>query len=327
MSKENIVILDAKYANPGDLSWEDLEQYGEVTIYDDTSHDDSELISDRVAEATVVISNKVPLTKEILKEAANLQYVIISATGYNNIDLAAAEEADILVSNIPSYSTASVVQHNLALLLHITNQVSHYTHEVEKGRFEQDEWTFYDQIHPLIELSGKTLGIIGFGTIGQEVGRVAKALGMSVLAYNRSESEAGKKITDYVSLEELLAQSDVISLHIPLSDDTHELINQETIDQMKPGVILINTSRGPLLAEADVAKALEAGKIKALGVDVLSEEPMNPDNPLKTSNNTYITPHIAWATRESRQRLLDIISENLQAYKQGEPINIVSTND
>ncbi len=325
MSEMQIVVLDGQYANPGDLSWEFLDEYGNVTLYSETDHQDTELIRERIQSAEVVISNKVPLDKGTLKAAHNLKYVIISATGYNNIDLEAAHDLDILVSHIPAYSTQSVVQHTLALLLQVTNQVSYYSSEVDNGRWESDEWTFYDQSNPLIELSDKTIGIIGFGAIGQAFGRVAKQLGMDVLAYNRSENSSGREIANYVSLEKLFEKSDIISLHIPLSTETEKMINKETIDQMKDRVIIINTSRGPLLDEEAVAEALNSGKISAAGLDVLSQEPMASTQPLKEAKNCIITPHIAWATKESRSRLLGVIEDNLKGYLERKPINRVST--
>lgn len=324
MDDLKIVVLDGKYANPGDLSWSVIEKYGKLTVYEETPHEDAELIKERIQDVDILITNKVPLTEDILKSAEQLKYVIISATGYNNINLEAANDLNILVSHIPAYSTESVVQHTLALLLQVTNQVSHYDEAVRKGRWEESGWTIYDRSNPLIELSGKTIGIIGFGAIGQAFGQVARQLGMDVLAYNRSENSAGREIANYVTLEQLYNKSDIISLHIPLSPDTKEMINQKAIDQMKDKVILINTSRGPLLNESDVAEALNSGKIQAIGVDVLSEEPMDKNNPLKEAKNTFITPHIAWATKESRERLLSIISDNLEAFKQGKPINIIS---
>lgn len=326
MNDLKIVVLDGKYANPGDLSWSTIEKYGRLTVYEETPHEDVELIKERIQDVDVLITNKVPLTEDILKSAEHLKYVIISATGYNNINLEAANDLNILVSHIPAYSTESVVQHTLALLLQVTNQVSHYDEAVRKGRWEESDWTIYDRSNPLIELSGKTIGIIGFGAIGQAFGQVARQLGMDVLAYNRSENSAGREIANYVTLEQLYNKSDIISLHIPLSPDTEEMINQKAINQMKDKVILINTSRGPLLNESDVAEALNSGKIQAIGVDVLSEEPMDKNNPLKEAKNTFITPHIAWATKESRGRLLSIISDNLEAFKQGKPINIISKN-
>lgn len=325
MKDLNIVILDGKYANPRDLSWSEVEKYGELTIYDETPYD-AQQIKERIKDAEVVINNKVPLTREILKAAPQLKYVIITATGYDVIDIDAANELGILVSNIPSYSTNSVVQHTLALLLQVTNQVSHYDQAVREGRWEQSDWSIYDQSNPLTELAGKTIGIIGFGTIGQAFGRVVRQLGMDVLAYNRTEYSSGREIANYVSLEYLYKNADIISLHIPLSPGTEEIINKKAIDQMKDQVILINTSRGPLLNEQDVADALNSDKIRAVGLDVLSEEPMDSQNPLKEAKNTFITPHIAWATKESRSRLLSIIEDNLDAFTKDRPINIVSEN-
>lgn len=327
MSELNIVVLDGKYANPGDLSYEALEEFGQLTLHPDTDHQDKPLIQKRIKDAQVVITNKVPLDKETLESTEELDYVIVAATGYNIINLEAAENQGIKVSNIPSYSTQSVVQHTLALLLQLTNQVSHYSQAVQEGRWEESEWTLYDQSEPLTELAGKTLGIIGFGAIGQAFGQLARQLGMDVLAYNRSQNAKGREIANYVDLDHLLKNSDIISLHIPLAPDTEHIINEETISQMKDRVILLNASRGPLVDEEALAQALQAGKVQAAGLDVLAEEPMTENNPLKDAPNAIITPHIAWATKESRGRLLEIIYDNLAAYVKGEPINLVSEHE
>jgi len=323
MVEKKIVILDAQTTNPGDLSWKEVEKLGGLTIYDDTDHGNQEIIIDRIKDAEIVITNKVPLSRSVLKRTSNLEYINVLATGVNVIDLEAATELGIAVSNIPDYSTESVAQLTLAHLLEISQRVGHHSQEVKNGRWEEmNSWSFYD--YPLIELSGKTMGIIGFGEIGQAVGRLAKAFGMKVLAYNRTEYEAGKGIADYVSKEQIFAQSDVISLHIPLSEDTKEMINQEAIEQMKDGVILLNTARGPLLNEVDVAGALKSGKIYALGADVAAEEPIKSQNPLLQPNNSFITPHIGWATQESRNRLIDKAASNIDQYLKGEPTHLVN---
>lgn len=324
MSELKIVILDGKYANPGDLSYRPLEEFGQLTVYQDTDHQDTALIRERIKDAQVVVTNKVPLDKETLDSTSHLDYVIVAATGFNIINLQAAENQGIKVSNIPSYSTQSVVQHTLALLLQVTNQVSHYSQAVREGRWEGAEWTLYDQSNPLTELAGKTLGIIGFGSIGQAFGQLARQLGMDVIAYNRSQNAKGREIANYVDLDYLLKKADIISLHIPLAPDTKGIINKKTIRQMKDGAIILNTSRGPLIDEDALSQALKDGKIQAAGLDVLAEEPMSDHNPLKDAPNTIITPHIAWATKESRTRLLNIIYDNLAAYVKGEPINLVS---
>ena len=323
MSEEEIVILDAEYENPGDLSWDELNKLGNLTIYDDTDHNDEELILSRIEKATIVLTNKVPITKRLMEEASNLKFISVLATGVNVIDLNEADRQGIFVSNVPDYSTDSVAQLTFAHLLEITNRVGHHSRVVRNGKWsELGTWTFYD--YPLIELSGKTLGIIGFGAIGQKVGSIAKNFGMNVIAYNRSTSESGEKIANYVEKEELFQQADIISLHIPLSDDTKEIIDKGTINSMKDGVIIINTSRGPLLNERDVAEALNNDKIYALGVDVTSNEPIEKSNPLLRSKNTFITPHIAWATKESRERLIELTITNIQKFLKGTPVHIVN---
>lgn len=323
MTKEEIVFLDGSYANPGDLSWDFLEAYGKVTIYPDTPHDQVQVIRDRLKEASVVITNKVPLGEELLRDCPQLKYIIVSATGYNNVDLPVAKDLGISVSNIPAYSSASVAQHCLALLLYLTNQVNHYNQAVQRGRWQEEGWTFYDQDYPIQELDGKILGVVGFGSIGQAFARLCRSLGMTVLAYNRSQSPSGWELATYVSLEDLLAKSDVISLHLPLTDQTQHIIDHQALSQMKEGAILLNTDRGPLLDPHALANALKAGRVKAAGIDVLDQEPMPHDHPLDGLDNCILTPHIAWASQESRQRLLDKIDHNLAAYQAGQPINLV----
>ncbi|WP_028273140.1 D-2-hydroxyacid dehydrogenase [Atopococcus tabaci] len=318
----NIVVLEGYTTNPGDLSWKELEELGEVTLYDRTSLEDEAEAIERIGEAELVFTNKVPITQTVLEACANIRFIGVLATGYNVVDIEAARERGITVSNVPDYSTDSVAQHTFALLLEITNQVAHHSREVHNGKWEHHEdWTFYD--YPLMELSGKTIGILGFGKIGQAVGKLARAFGMNVLAYNRSESESGRQIANYVSKEELLAQADVLSLHLPLTEKTKEIINADAIRQMKDGVILLNTGRGPLINEHDVAEALNEGKIYAAGLDVVSTESIQSDNPLLKAQNCFITPHIAWATKESRQRLIDISVENARAFLRGQPVNEV----
>lgn len=318
----NIVVLEGYTTNPGDLSWKELEELGEVTLYDRTSLEDEAEAIERIGDAELVFTNKVPITQTVLEACANIRFIGVLATGYNVVDIEAARERGITVSNVPDYSTDSVAQHTFALLLEITNQVAHHSREVHNGKWERHEdWTFHDS--PLMELSGKTMGILGFGKIGQAVGKLARAFGMTVLAYNRSESESGRQIADYVSKEELFAQADVLSLHLPLTEETKEIIDAEAIQQMKDGVILLNTGRGSLINEHDVAQALNGGKIYAAGLDVVSTESIQSDNPLLKAQNCFITPHIAWATKESRQRLIDISVENARMFLQGTPVNEV----
>lgn len=318
-----IVILDAYTANPGDLSWGALEALGDLTLYDRTPLDDETEILKRIGDADVVLTNKTPLSGTVIKNAPNLRYIGVLATGYNIVDIAAAKEKGIPVANVPAYSTDSVAQLTIALLLEICHHVGHHSDAVHAGRWENSaDFCFWD--FPLIELAGKTIGIIGFGSIGQSVARIAKALGMRVVAYSRTEKEAGRALAEYVPLDRLLAESDVISLHCPLSEATQGIINKETIAKMKDGAILLNSSRGPLLVDQDVADALDSGKLAAAAVDVASKEPINGDNPLLKAKNCMMTPHIAWAPKEARTRLLDIASKNLQAFIDGAPQNVVN---
>lgn len=312
-----IVVLDGYTENPGDLSWGDLERLGEVTVYDRTP---PELVVERIGDAEAILVNKVAVTEEVLRQCGNIRYIGVLATGYNVIDTAAASARGIVVCNIPSYGTDAVGQYTIALLLEICHHIGHHAEAVKQGAWSASEdWCFWD--YPLIELAGKTMGIIGYGRIGRTTGRIARALGMKVLAYE-GEEKAGQE-EDLVSLEMLLAQSDVISLHCPLFPSTEGIINRETIGKMKDGVILLNDSRGPLIVEQDLADALNSGKVYAAGLDVVSTEPIRPDNPLLGAKNCLITPHIAWAPKESRQRLMDIAVENLRSFQAGKPVNVV----
>lgn len=318
-----IVNLESYPANPGDLNWKGLEDLGEVTTYDRTTLTDEKEILERIGDAEVVLLNKVQMTRSIIEAAPHLKMIAEQATGYNNIDIEAAKEHGVVVSNVPAYSTDSVAQSTFALLLEITQRIGHHSAEVFDGRWEKGtDWTFFD--YPLIELAGKTIGIVGFGNIGQRVGEIAKAFGMKVLAYNRSQSERGKEIATYVSLDDIYKQADVISLHIPLTDQTEQMINKETIAKMKDNVVILNTARGQLLNEQDVTDALNSGKIFAAGLDVVSVEPIESSNPLLKAKNCYITPHIAWAPVESRQRLINQVVENVAKFKEGQPINVVN---
>ncbi|MBS5065838.1 MAG: D-2-hydroxyacid dehydrogenase [Hungatella hathewayi] len=313
-----IVVLDGYTENPGDLSWGDLERLGEVTVYDRTP---PELVVERIGDAEAILVNKVAVTEEVLRQCGNIRYIGVLATGYNVIDTAAASARGIVVCNIPSYGTDAVGQYTIALLLEICHHIGHHAEAVKQGAWSASEdWCFWD--YPLIELAGKTMGIIGYGRIGRTTGRIARALGMKVLAYE-GEEKAGQE-EELVSLEMLLAQSDVISLHCPLFPSTEGIINRETIGKMKDGVILLNDSRGPLIVEQDLADALNSGKVYAAGLDVVSTEPIRPDNPLLGAKNCLITPHIAWAPKESRQRLMDIAVENLRSFQAGKPVNVVN---
>ncbi|WP_319757160.1 D-2-hydroxyacid dehydrogenase [uncultured Sphaerochaeta sp.] len=316
--QHKIVILDGYTENPGDLSWDGFAELGDVTVYDRTSPD---LIAQRIADADIVITNKTPLTAETIKKAEKMQYIGVLATGYNVVDVQAAKERGVVVTNIPTYGTDAVAQFVFALLLEICHHVQHHSDAVKEGRWSKaPDFCFWD--YPLIELAGKTMGIIGYGRIGQATGRIAKAFGMKVIAYDSYQNPELKD--DYVSLDTLLSESNVIALHCPLFPETEGIINKESISKMKDGVILINNSRGPLIVEQDLAEALNSGKIAAAGLDVVSSEPIREDNPLLQAKNCLITPHISWAPRESRQRLMDIAVANLRGFLSGARQNVVN---
>ena len=315
-----IVILDGYTENPGDLSWEGFEKLGELTVYDRTP---AEKAVERIGDAEAVITNKTPLKKEVFEACPQIQYVGMLATGYNVVDVEAAAKRGIPVCNIPTYGTAAVAQMTLALLLEACQHVGAHSDAVKAGEWTKSaDWCFWK--YPLIELAGKTMGIIGFGRIGQAVGVLAKAFGMRVLAYDGFPTQEGRKIADYVELDELFAASDVISLHCPLFDSTRGIINKESIHKMKDGVIILNTSRGPLIVEEDLAVALNNGKVYAACCDVVSTEPVEADNPLLGCSNSILTPHIAWAPKESRQRLMDIAVSNLAEFLAGRTVNAVN---
>ena len=318
-----IVVLDGYAENPGDLSWAPLEALGEVTVYDRTSlADEGETIA-RLSGAEIAVTNKTPITRRVIDACPRLRYITMLATGYNVVDAAYAREKGIPLSNIPAYGTAAVGQFAIALLLEICHHAAHHSGTVHAGKWAAcADWCYWD--YPLIELDGKTMGIIGFGRIGQQTGRIARALGMRVLACGSHPSDSGRAIADYVELDALLAASDVIALHCPLFPETEGIINRETIRKMKDGVILLNNSRGPLVVEQDLADALNSGKVYAAGLDVVSTEPIREDNPLLTAKNCIITPHISWAPRESRQRIMDTAAQNIRAYLDGAPINVVN---
>ncbi len=318
-----IVVLDGYTENPGDLSWGALEALGELTVYDRTSLTDEAEIISRIGDAEAVYTNKTPITRHIIDACPNMGFIGVLATGYNVVDYVYAREKNIPVCNIPTYGTAAVGQFAIAMLLEICHHVAHHSEAVHQGRWESNaDWCFWD--YPLIELVDKTMGIIGFGRIGQQTGRIAKAMGMNILAYDSFQSDSGQEIGTYVDLDTLLAQSDVIAIHCPLFPETQGIINKETIAKMKDGVILLNNSRGPLIVEQGLADALNSGKIYAAGLDVVSTEPIRGDNPLLQAKNCIITPHISWAPKESRQRIMDCAVSNLQAYQNGAPVNVVN---
>ena len=318
-----IVVLDGYTENPGDLSWEGLETLGDVTVYDRTSYIEDPVIAERIGDADVVVINKTPISRETIDSCPNLKLVAVLATGYNVVDCAYAKEKGIPVVNVPAYGTQIVGQYAVGLLLEICSHYAAHDAAVKDGRWEHNvDWCFWD--YPMIELYGKTAGIIGLGRIGQSTAGILKAMGMRVLASDKFESEAGRKVAEYVDRDTLFAQSDVIFLHCPLFPDTEGIINRDNIAKMKDGVIIINNSRGQLVVEQDLADALNSGKVYAAGLDVVSTEPIQSDNPLLTAKNTIITPHISWAARASRQRIMDITTDNVKAFMNGAPVNVVN---
>ena len=318
-----IVVLDGHTLNPGDLLWDALKSLGECKIFERTSlMDESEIIS-RIGDAEIVITNKTPLTKQIF-DACNIRYVGVLATGYNIVDISAAREKNIVVTNVPDYSTQAVAQFAFAHLLEICNRVGEHNQAVHAGRWENSaDFCFWD--HPLIELAEKTLGIIGFGRIGQTTAKIAQAFGMKVIAFD-PHREIGTKFADcsFVSLDELFKTSDVIALHCILNSSTQGIICRENIAKMKDGVIILNNGRGGLIVEQDLRDALDTGKIYAAGVDVVSSEPIKSENPLLGAKNCFITPHISWASKESRVRLMKIAVENVKSFIAGNPVNVVN---
>lgn len=315
-----IVVLDGYTLNPGDLSWEGMEALGELSCYDRTSAKD---ILKRIGDAEIVITNKTPLSRETIQACENLRYIGVLATGYNVVDVKAAAERSVPVCNIPTYGTSAVAQFVFAHLLNICHHVKDHADTVKEGKWSGcEDFCYWD--YPLTELAGKTMGIIGFGRIGQNTGRIAQAFGMKVLAFDAYQNpDLVSETLRYCELEELLAESDVISLHCPLFESTEGIINRESIGKMKDGVILINTSRGPLIVEQDLADALKSGKVRAAGVDVVSTEPIKEDNVLLKAENCFITPHIAWAPKESRNRLMNIAVDNLASFLKGKTVNQV----
>ena len=318
-----IVNLDSYALNPGDLDWSPLKKLGECTFYDRTPVDDDDEILKRIGDAEIVLTNKTPLDQHVLETAPNVKYIGVTATGYNIVDTTAAREAGIPVTNIPTYGTDAVAQFTFALLLEITSQVGLHNKLVHEGRWSSNpDFTFWAK--PLMELKGKTLGLIGFGHIAKKVAEIGHAFSMNVIFWNHRPKSDLPDYVKQVELDQLYRQADIISLHVPQTPATTEMINQEAISQMKDGVILINTARGGLINEKDVADALNEGKIAAAGIDVAQKEPIPAGSPLLSAKNCYITPHIAWAPRETRNRLLGIVVENLQAFLKGEKLNVVN---
>lgn len=320
------VILDGYTLNPGDLDWAPLERLADFKIYDRTTFhaDEAALIIERAKDAEVILTNKTPLTKEILTELPKLKYIGVLATGFNVVDVEAAKERNITVTNIPDYGTDTVAQAAIALLLELCHFTGEHSDAVKRGDWtNQEDFCFWN--HPIMELSGKTMGIIGYGRIGQVTSRIAEACGMKILAYNRTKEKV--PYTDnirYAPLDELYKEADVIMLHSPLTEKNKGFINKETIGKMKDSVLIINTARGGLINERDLADALNDGKVGGAGLDVVSKEPISADNPLLEAKNCIITPHIAWASLEARERLLNIAADNLESFLEGKAINLVN---
>lgn len=318
--KKSIVILDGYTANPGDLSWGELKELGALTVYERTQPEETVA---RAKEAEIVLTNKVLLRRQEIEQLPNLKFIGVLATGYNVVDLEAARERGIIVTNVPAYSTESVAQMVFAHLLTVTNRTEHYAIQNREGKWTASpDFSYWDTT--LTELAGKTFGIVGLGNIGKRVAAIAQAFGMKVIAYT---SKAASQLPEYIekkTMDELLRESDVLSLHCPLTADTKQLINRETLQKMKSSAILINTGRGPLINDQDVAEALNNNRLRAYCTDVLTEEPAKSDNPLLQCEYAYITPHIAWATCEARTRLIEIATENVKAFIEGKAQNVVS---
>ncbi len=316
-----MVVLDGAALNPGDLDWAGLERYGQLTVYDRTAPVD---VGERAKDADVVFTNKVAIDAQTLDALPQLKYIGVLATGYNMVDIARARERGVVVTNIPGYSSHSVVQLTFALLLELCHRVQRHSDSVFDGKWSRSlDFSFWD--YPLIELAGKNLGIIGFGDIGQRVADVGAALGMQVIGYSRTQTDQSHRpYFRWASLDNLLEEADVVTIHSPLTPQTQCLINADALAKMKPTAFLLNTARGPIIEETDLAKALNEGKIAGAGLDVLSVEPPPLDNPLLSAKNCLITPHIAWATKEARSRLMGITIDNLQAYVDGVPTNVVN---
>ena len=310
-----ITVLDGYTENPGDLSWEEFEQVGELSVYERSTPDE---VRERMKGAEAVIINKVPMTRELMEANPQLRYIGVLATGYDVVDIEAARDLGIAVTNVPGYGTDTVAQYAIALLLEATSRVGHHAARVKDGEWSRNaDWCFWD--YPLMELSGRTMGIIGYGRIGRKVAEIAKAMGMKILYYSRKETEG--EDPQAVSLEELLRNSDVVSLHCPLTSENDSLINKDTLALMKKSAILVNNARGKLINEEDLAQALKDGTIYAAALDVVRVEPIRDDNPLLECDNCIITPHISWASREARGRIMKMAADNLVSYLRGEAVN------
>ena len=318
-----IVVLDGYTENPGDISWAPLEKLGEVTVYDRTAYEESPLIAERLGDADIAVINKTPISKETIDKCPNLKGIAVLATGYNVVDYDYAKEKGIPVMNVPVYGTDNVSQFAVSLLLEVCSHIGHHSDSVHAGEWASNaDWCYWH--YPMIEVSGKTAGIIGLGRIGVNTAKILKAMNVNVIAYDAFQSEAGKAVAEYVELDELLAKSDFIFLHCPLFPSTQGIINKENIAKMKDGVIIINNSRGPLIVEQDLYDALESGKVAAAAVDVVSTEPIKADNVLLKDKNCIITPHISWATKEARERIMQTTADNVESVIKGAPQNVVN---
>ena len=318
-----IVVLDGFTENPGDLTWDGLAALGELTVYDRTAYQEDPLIAERIGDAEIIVINKTPISRATMDRCPNIRLIAVLATGYNVVDYQYAHEKGIPVVNVPTYGTMSVSQYSIALLLELCHHIGHHSDTVFSGKWQNNiDWCYWD--YPLIELDGKTMGIIGFGRIGQAEGRIARAMGMRVLAHDLHPTDAGKAIGEYVDLETIYREADVITLHCNLTKENTGMINKASIARMKDGVLLINNARGQLIVEQDVADALNSGKIAGCALDVVSTEPIRDDNPLLQAKNCIITPHISWAPKESRQRIMDCTAENVRAFLENKPIHVVN---
>lgn len=319
---KNIVILDSKPLNPGDISFDILNELGHVTVYKDCPNDTEEIVK-RAKDADIILLCYTKITKEAMEKLPKLKYIGVLSTGFDSIDLDAARENGIVVTNVPAYGTDAVAQFGLALLLELTTRVGHHDREVRKGRWKKEGfWYFGD--YPLIELFGKTIGIMGLGKIGLAAAKIYKAMGMKVLAYNRSENDEAKDFVEYVSKDEIFEKSDIIDLHLPLNDQTKDIINEDSISKMKDGVIIINTARGGLIDEDALMSGIDSGKIYGAALDVNKTEPINDDSPMLACDNIIITPHMAWGPVETRQRLLEIAIDNIRSFEAGRAKNVVN---
>ena len=318
-----IVVLDGYTENPGDISWAPLQELGEVTVYDRTAYEESPLIAERIGDAEVAVINKTPISKETIDKCPNLKAIAVLATGYNVADYKYAAEKGIPVMNVPVYGTDNVSQFAVSLLMEVCSHIGHHSDSVHAGEWASNvDWCYWH--YPMIEVSGKIAGIIGLGRIGTNTAKILRAMNVNVLAYDQHQHDAGKQVAEYVDLDELLSRSDFIFLHCPLFPETEGIINKDNIAKMKDGVILINNSRGPLVVEQDLYDALECGKVAAAAVDVVSTEPISKDNVLLKAKNCIITPHISWATKEARERIMNTTADNIRAFIEGAPVNVVN---